>query len=273
MARRTSGFPEPRRGDRLTASYLSTLLKTLMDALNRGDLPGTGATTEPAFIAPIVNTSDEDIQAFGAVALERSTETTSPKLLGRRSFQASPIASSDAPAIHPAIARQQIKAGSAGEAYVSGVCAARLTDDDADLVGQGGGAVIWAEDSADVDGYRWSIVRIGGAPTDRRTVEVIGGQTSGDIACVLYNATDPTLAQSYDPDVDTDYPTGLGNAWLYDYRGQRSRRVLVRHDFSGAPAPLVAGWVYKVRGTRLLTIASGADSGQTLRVYLVTWDI
>lgn len=109
--------------------------------------------------------------------------------------------------------------------------------------------------------------------SNKLVVKIIDGNLSGDTASILYYATDPTLSALYDPDVDTSYPTGLGRAWLMDESGQQLQRVLVRHDFSGAQAPLVAGWVYKVRGTRYLTVASGPDAGRTMLVYLVTWDI
>ena len=106
-----------------------------------------------------------------------------------------------------------------------------------------------------------------------QVIQIIGGQTVSSVPCIQYDATDPTLTQVYDPDVDTVYPTGLGNGWLYDQRGLRSRRVLVRNDFSGAAIPAMGGWVYIVGATRSLTVASGDRMGTALTVYTLTWAI
>jgi hypothetical protein len=107
----------------------------------------------------------------------------------------------------------------------------------------------------------------------RQVLQIIGGQTINGVDAIEYVADDPTLSAFYDPDVDTVYPSGLGTAWLMDDAGRQARRVLVRHDFAGATAPMIGGWVYLTRGTRVLTVSSGPDAGRTMTTYLVTWAI
>ncbi len=105
-------------------------------------------------------------------------------------------------------------------------------------------------------------------------IQIIGGQVISEVDCIKYVAEEDEvdLTDTYDPDTDETYPDGMGRAWLW-LDGQREKRVLVRHDFTGATAPLIGGWVYVVRGIRTLTIASGTHTGEKLACYLVTFPI
>lgn len=118
---------------------------------------------------------------------------------------------------------------------------------------------------------QWVRIPLQANPT--AVVQVIGGQIVGEVDCIQYEEDDPTLDQLYDPDVDTDYPPGMGRGWLMGANGRRLTRVLIRHDFSGTSSPLIGGWVYVVRGTTTLTVDSGDDEGRTMLAYTITWPI
>ncbi len=95
-------------------------------------------------------------------------------------------------------------------------------------------------------------------------VQIIGGNllTSGHQA-IKYAAT-VTLTQAYDPDVDTVYDAGLGNAWLFVNGIKQSNRVLVRHSFEGYTQPLLAGRIMSSPGVSAVTFG-----GTTMAAYLL----
>ncbi len=105
-------------------------------------------------------------------------------------------------------------------------------------------------------------------PPGNLFLRIIGGQLQSDVPMIQYALTDPTLTDTYDPEVDTDYPIGLGNAELWG-DGELIATVLVRHNFPGFPSPLMAGDDYLVNGTMTITIDSGAHEGEVLTFYTV----
>jgi len=111
----------------------------------------------------------------------------------------------------------------------------------------------------------WIIV--GPSPADSvERIQIIGGNPlASGIEAVQYAAS-VTLAQAYDPDVDTAYVAGLGNGWLFRDGIRQPDRVLVRHDFIGDQTPLITGRRVSVSGTVTLT-----HSATDMTVYLIDW--
>lgn len=88
--------------------------------------------------------------------------------------------------------------------------------------------------------------------------QIIGGNPlSSGIECIQYAASVTPLAV-YDPDVDTAYPNGLGNAWLYIDGILQTNRILVRHSFTGDQSPILSGRIVALNGREILTY-SGTD--------------
>ncbi len=102
-------------------------------------------------------------------------------------------------------------------------------------------------------------------------LQIIGGNLQSGVQMIQYvdAASDPSLSATYDPDVDTVYPTGIGNAQLLGTGAVTPPKVLVRHDFAGFTDPLMAGDAYLVSGVRPITIASGGHAGEVLTFYTV----
>ncbi len=98
-----------------------------------------------------------------------------------------------------------------------------------------------------------------------RQLWVIGGNTLASGHEAVQYAADFEPDAVYDPDVDTTYPPGLGNAWLFINGVQQTNRVLFRHKFTGYTQPLLAGRIMGVVGTETLTFD---DTDMT--VYLIT---
>jgi hypothetical protein len=110
-------------------------------------------------------------------------------------------------------------------------------------------------------------VRLGSAVTAvvDRWVQIIGGNPlASGFECIQYAPSVTPLAL-YDPDVDTSYPTGLGNGWLWE-DGERIGRVLVVHDYEGDQTPADSGRPVAVNGTTTLTYGS-----DTMTAYRVHW--
>jgi len=104
-------------------------------------------------------------------------------------------------------------------------------------------------------------------------IQIIGGNPlASGIEAVQYAAS-VTLAQAYDPDVDTAYIAGLGNGWLFINGIRQPNRVLVRHDFIGDQTPLITGRRVSARGTVTLTFTAAGPPIVTtpMAVYLVDW--
>lgn len=102
------------------------------------------------------------------------------------------------------------------------------------------------------------------APAAVKQVWIIGGNALATGQEAIQYAATVTPAAVYDPDVDTVYPQGLGNAWLYIDGIRQTDRVLVHHDFLGYTQPLLAGRIMGVIGTEILTY-----SGTDMTVYLL----
>lgn len=111
-------------------------------------------------------------------------------------------------------------------------------------------------------------LRIGAIPSSAvvdRWVQIIGGNPlASGFECIQYAPSVTPLAL-YDPDVDTAYPTGLGNGWLWE-DGERIGRVLVVHDYEGDQTPADSGRPVAVNGTTTLTYGS-----DTMTAYRVHW--
>jgi hypothetical protein len=103
----------------------------------------------------------------------------------------------------------------------------------------------------------------GGVITPRRMVWIIGGNALATGHESIQYAASVTPGAVYDPDVDTVYPAGLGNGWLFVDGVQQLNRVLVRHDFTGYTQPLLAGRIMGVRGTVTLYYPSDPDGPMT----------
>lgn len=98
------------------------------------------------------------------------------------------------------------------------------------------------------------------------TVRIIGGNPlASGVECIQYAAS-VTPPKVYDPDVDTSYVTGIGNAYLYRNGQPVAGAVLVRHDWVADQMPLRSGRVLRVRGTVTLTY-----SGTDFTAYTLDW--
>ena len=95
----------------------------------------------------------------------------------------------------------------------------------------------------------------GGSAVPRLRLQIIGGnELASGIPTIQYSATVTPLAV-YDPDVDTVYPTGLGNAWLW-VNDEIDSRVLARNRFAGDQAAWFSGRFLDVTGTEILTYSA-----------------
>lgn len=85
------------------------------------------------------------------------------------------------------------------------------------------------------------------------SLEIIGGYLLSGIDSVRYAAS-LTPTKVWNPEVDTaSYDAGLGRAWLFVNATRQPTRVLIRHDNSGHPRPLIAGARVRCVGTVTLT--------------------
>lgn len=107
----------------------------------------------------------------------------------------------------------------------------------------------------------------GGTPEPRRMVWISGGNILATGHEAIQYAASVTPTAVYDPDVDTAYPVGLGNGWLFVNGVMQLNRVLIRHDFTGYTQPLLAGRIMGVRGTSTLYYPAEPDGPMT--VYLL----
>ncbi len=103
-------------------------------------------------------------------------------------------------------------------------------------------------------------------------LQIIQGQEIATGQYAINYSASLTLTQLYDPDVDTTYPSGLGNAWLWTNGARSTGRVLVRHDATDYQFMLLAGVRRRVLGTTTLTVASGIHAGETMTAYRHTWE-
>jgi hypothetical protein len=95
--------------------------------------------------------------------------------------------------------------------------------------------------------------RRGGGTSAELSLEIIGGYLLSGIDCVRYAAS-LTPTKVWNPEVDTaSYDAGLGRAWLFINATRQPTRVLIRHDNSGHPRPLIAGARVRCVGTVTLT--------------------
>jgi hypothetical protein len=104
------------------------------------------------------------------------------------------------------------------------------------------------------------------ADNDETWIEIIGGNAlASGYDCIQY-ADSVTPAAVYDPDVDTSYPVGLGNGYLWINGERQADRVLVRHRFSANQVPIEQGRPVQTSGTETLSY-----SGTDMTAYLVYW--
>lgn len=111
------------------------------------------------------------------------------------------------------------------------------------------------------------------AKTERLlALQIIGGYTLSGIDCVRY-AAGLTPSQAWDPEVHTSgYDAGLGRAWLFVDGVMQPTRVLVRHDWSAHPRPLISGQRIQTHGTVALTYdPGGGGTVVTMTAYTPSW--
>ncbi len=249
MAKKSKQFELPGRGDRLNARNMDRWLTDAMDANDHKSQRGPLGFREPAFVIDVVNVDDEAIQARHPVALDSSAEKTFPLFLDRRSCEVRNLANGINGPLVSGIALNYIAAGHTGKAYVSGVCAAKMTDTQRAYFLMSGAQIIWQEDDLDVQSERWSVVRLGGTPRPL-TVQIIGGNLQNGVATIKYVASTVTLAltRTYDPTVDTVYIDGLGYGDLSSAGSLTTTRVLVRNDYDAFADSLMGGDAWLVQG-------------------------
>lgn len=256
----SNDFPGARHGDRLNARNINRWIAGSKRELERsleGLVPAFGRTLEePALKCFALNTSSTVIPAGAPVSLEEVTEQSEVRLLNQRCFNIVLLEDAETVPTNAGVAVNYIPANGAGEVYISGVCLARLTDDNADLVAAAGLTTLWQEGTA---GDRYAIVRFGGASVDYSTY-IVGGQTlstyngvttygitkhigilSG-ITTQVYspgecNPTTGAEAVAPSPAI-TAWPAGLGYGTLIGASGY-SRAIVVNDDRAGTATLLV----------------------------------
>lgn len=255
-------------GDRLTAENINRWLE--FNA--RGDRKSLRALQaalslfsggQEAQRVPCVNVGDVDIPAGALLSLEDIVSSDVSDVVNSPAFQVRLLEDATASPAVGAVATNKIEYRSSGECYVSGMCVARLTNDNAGLAGAAGLAILW---QGATSGDRWGLVRFGGGTASLKQVRILYGQTLTSGVNVIKYAASVTPAAVYDPAVDTSYPAGLGNGYLYLDGVVQDDLVLVRHDFAGDQAPLLSGRVLLVVGTETLTY-----SGTDMTAYRLGW--
>jgi hypothetical protein len=91
-----------------------------------------------------------------------------------------------------------------------------------------------------------------------RVLEIIDGADLGNGLVGIEYAGSVSPPTVYDPDVDTTYVTGMGNAYLWTDGVLSPNRVLVRHDAAGAPWPILEGMRFPVAGIVSVTAGDGS---------------
>jgi len=116
------------------------------------------------------------------------------------------------------------------------------------------------------------ITKRGGGTQSSLILQVIGGHLISGVDTVRYAAT-LTPSKAWDPEVDTTgYDAGLGRAWLFVDGVMRPTRVLVRHDWSAHPRPLISGQRIQTHGTVTLTYdPGGGGTVVTMAAYTPSW--
>lgn len=259
-------FAGAKRGDRLTAKNINEWILAGSRS-QRKDIAGINApkygNNKKGILIPCVNLSeDTDIPAGAPVSLESLLDETEDGILNAQAFGVRLIEEAEASPIHGAIASNFIAYGEGGSVYVSGMCIAQVTDANQGLLAAAGITVIW--DSAE-SGTRFALVRFGGGSAPDLWIKTIGGNPlASSLETIQYSAT-VTPAAVYDPEVDTVYPTGLGNGYLIT-DGVIGNKVLVRHSYAVDPSPLLSGRPVRVNGTEILSYG-----GTDMLCYVVHW--
>jgi hypothetical protein len=257
-----NNFPGAKKGDRLTAPNVRRWISGASDALARrveglASFPRK-ALAEPAGRAFAINTTGDDIPAGAPVSLEDVPDDDPFALLNQRAFKVVLIEDATADPVNAGVAVDLIPYNGAGEIYVSGVCLARLTDDNADLIAAAGLTTLW---EADDEGDRYAVVRFGGAAAAVSSVYIVGGQSLGTYNLVTtYGIVKQTgilsgiTTQVYDPgECDpitgaeflapspaiTAWPAGLGYGTKFGAAGYQ--RVMVVNDGRAGTATLLVG--------------------------------
>lgn len=251
-----NNFPGARTGERLSAKNINRWIAESKD----GPPPVRNGRilSEPAFQIPCINTSEDDIPAGAPVSLEEITNQTEDGLLNERCFNVVLLEDATTDQVCAAVAVNFIPAEGAGSCYISGVCLAALTDDNADLIAAAGLTTIWEEDD---EGDRWALVRFGGAATTTTAVYILGGQSLGTYNTItsygilkLSTTLSGITTQVYSPGecnpttgaetvapspAITLWPTGLGFGVALGANGYE--RVIVINDGRSGPATLLVG--------------------------------
>ncbi len=253
-------FRGVKRGDRLTADLLNSLVRSGQVALARQILGITDQSTsvlvEPAFTAQVINDTDELIPAGAPVSLESPVLTTDVGLMNQRAFKVVLLEDATTSTLHVAITKHAIAAGSGGDAYISGACLVQITDDNSYYLTTGGLEILY---DSDTSGTRYGVARFGASrpvlimPIGGNSLGVFNGITTYGITKVVGTLSGVTT-QTYSPGTVntstgaetvapspavTAWPGGLGygtrwNGTIYD-------RVLICNDSRGSMATALIG--------------------------------
>lgn len=120
-------------------------------------------------------------------------------------------------------------------------------------------------DNAERSRDRYARRKIAGALVG--VLELIDGATLASGLVGIGYAASVAPSVLYNPDVDTSYITGLGNAYIWVRGVLQPSRVLVRHDVAGSPWPLLEGMRFPVESTISVTVASGPNAGAVMLCY------
>lgn len=112
----------------------------------------------------------------------------------------------------------------------------------------------------------------GGGSSPFTVCSIIGGNTLDSLQPgILYDASVVSVPTLYDPDVDTSFIDGIGNAFLFTDNVMSANKVLIVNAGTtyGSPVayPLVEGLIVYVTGTVTLTVDDDVTASQT--VYVV----
>ncbi|MEY2855637.1 MAG: hypothetical protein RL030_2769 [Pseudomonadota bacterium] len=103
-----------------------------------------------------------------------------------------------------------------------------------------------------------------GSPEPDYLIVIVGGNTlSSGQNGIKHVTTQTEVPSDYDPDVDTSYADGWGNAYLYVDGVLQDKKVLVLND--GGLSTLVESWELTSPGPSYLPLAGGG--GQFVTFY------
>lgn len=104
-------------------------------------------------------------------------------------------------------------------------------------------------------------------------VNILGGNVLSNGLDGIYYGETVTPTKVYDPNVDDEYPNGLGRALLYIDGVPQTSKVLVRHDYSNYLTPFLIGQTFYVLGTDSIEYVENEGAENEVRTAMTIYRV